>query len=619
MNRRIFLFYQVLFLLIVFSMSLKISGEEISPAKKPVYKVKFYRGDYRDRQEKANEDGAICYVEQHFNSTDGDPNTNYTMILIPSGSSDFTKKWAEYYVNSVSEAFNLKKWKEKGIKLLVQGDRGYGNLKYLTMPAILPEPFLICNSTGLEWAKTRQDELSQILVDSIYKFFPEGGLVAFSVGHKYKISSINDKGACPFEGICEIDFNEPVLEKAAKILDTDYTVSSIEESPKYLNLFNEICSLVEKNFYDPGFIDTNFNDIKEIFRTNSGEIRSDREFSKVINNMLKQLKTSHTNYYTKDDTEYYQLASIFSPLPEIKKIFHDKAIVYPATGLFVKEIDSRIFIVSVLAGSVSEKAGLMMGDEIVSVDGEPYRGAASFINKPDGAALLIRRREKDEPFKVKITPEIINPTEEFLRAEKESIQVSDRSDKKIGYIHIWNFAGEEYYDELVSAISDGSLKDADGLILDLRDGWGGANPDYLNVFNEKIPELQMIDRDGNVRGGNSHWRKPVVMLINERVRSGKEIMAYGFKKYKIGTVIGEKTAGAVIAGKVLPVSDGSLLYLASSGALVDGENLEGKGVEPDMAVPMEIKYCEGKDVQLEKAIEFLGELLTKNHDPDGHN
>lgn len=607
MNKRIFFLSMVA--IIFFSISLKIFGEEIFSDKKPVYKVKFYRGDYRDREEKANEDGAICYVEQHFNSTGGDPETNYTMVLITTGSSDFTRTWAEYYVNRVSEQFQLKKWKGTGIKVLVQGDRGYGNLKYLKMPAILPEPFLICNSTGLEWAKTRQDELSQILVDSIYKFFPEGGLVAFSVGHKYKISNINDKGAGPFaDGICEIDFNEPVLEKAAKMLDPDYTVSSIEDSPKYFNLFNEICELIEKNFYDPGFIDKNFTGIKEIFRTNAGEIRSDREFSKVINNMLKQFNTSHTTYYTKDDSEYYQLASIFSSLPEIKKIFNDKDILYPSTGLFTKEIDSRTFIVSVMAGSVSEKAGLMAGDEIVSVDGEPYRGVASFIDRPDGATCLIRRKEKDEPFKVKLIAEIINPSEEFMRAEKESIKIFNEGNKKIGYIHIWNFAGEEYYDEFISSISDGILKDADALIFDVRDGWGGANPDYLNVFNEKIPELQMIDRDGTVTGGNLHWRKPVVMLVNERVRSGKEILAYGFKKYKIGTLIGENTGGAVLAGKILPVSDGSLLYLACCEALVDGEKLEGKGVEPDITVPFDIKYCEGKDIQLEKAIEYLKNL-----------
>jgi carboxyl-terminal processing protease len=611
MNGRNFLFYPVLFLLIIFCLTVKTFGEDISPAKKPVYKVKFYRGDYRERQEKANEDGAICYVEQHFNSTDGDRNTNYTMILIPSGSSDFTKKWAEYYVNRVSEAFNLKKWKEDGIKLLVQGDRGYGNLKYLTMPAILPEPFLICNSTGVEWAKTRQDELSQILVDSIYKFFPEGGPVAFSVGHKYKISAINDKGACPFEGVCEIDFNEAVLEKAAKMLDPDYTVSSIEESQKYLNLFNEICSLVEKNFYDPDFIDNNFRDIKEIFRTNSGEIRSDREFSKVINNMLKQLKTSHTNYYTKDDPEYYQLASIFSSLPEIKKIFNDKDIVYPATGLFTKEIDSKIFVVSVMDGSVCEKAGIVKGDEIVSVEGEPYRGVKSFIAKPDGVTLLVRRREKEEPFEIKIKPLILNPSEEFLMAEKNSVKIFEKGDKKIGYIHIWSFAGEEYYDEFISAISHGILKDADALIFDLRDGWGGANPDYLNAFNEKIPELQMIDRDGIVIGGNSHWRKPAVMLVNERTRSGKEILAYGFKKYKIGTVMGEKTAGATLAGEILPISNGSLLFLAALGTRIDGENLEGVGVNPDINVSVDIKYSESKDLQLEKSIEFLLELLSK--------
>jgi len=581
---------------------IKIFGQEPGQKKKSVYKVKFYVGDYIDREEKANQDGAVCYVEQHFNSTEN-RNTNYTIVLIATGSSVFTRSWAQDYVDKVSEKFQIPKGYDNGIKIVKDGDRGYGNIRHAKMPAILLEPFFICNSTGVEWAKTRQDELAQILVETIYKFFPRGGLVAFSVGHKYKISNPDDKGACPFEDIREIDFNEGVLLKAAERLDTDYTVSSIEESPHYFSLFNEICNLVEKNFYEPEYLDKTFDFIKETYKTNAGEIRSEREFSKVINNMLKQLKVSHTDYYTKDDSEYYQLASMFSDAEEIKKLFHNKEILYPGTGILAKEIDGKVFVVSLLSGSVAEKAGLLKGDEIISVNGKPWRGVKSFIDKEE-TTLLIKRKEGQNLFEIKIRTSLINPSEEFLQAERESVKIYEKEDKKIGYIHIWSFAGKEYYKELLSAVS-GRLKEADALLVDLRDGWGGAQLEYLNVFNEKIPAITMIDRDGKITDCHQQWRKPVVILINNRVRSGKEILAYGFKKHKIGTLIGEKTAGATLAGKIFVVSDGSLLYLASFGTRIDGENLEGKGVEPDISVPMEIKYCEGKDIQLEHAIEFL--------------
>jgi len=56
--------------------------------------------------------------------------------------------------------------------------------------------------------------------------------------------------------------------------------------------------------------------------------------------------------------------------------------------------------------------------------------------------------------------------------------------EKIGYVHIWSYAGEQYQQLLEEEIAFGKLKEADSLILDLRDGWG--RPNYLNIL-QKIP------------------------------------------------------------------------------------------------------------------------------------
>ena len=66
--------------------------------------------------------------------------------------------------------------------------------------------------------------------------------------------------------------------------------------------------------------------------------------------------------------------------------------------------------------------------------------------------------------------------------------------------------------------------------------------------------------------------------------------------------MGERTAGAVLAGKPTILSDQSLLYVAVSDVLVDGQRLEGVGVEPDVTVARKLPYCAGRDEQLDAAV-----------------
>ena len=73
------------------------------------------------------------------------------------------------------------------------------------------------------------------------------------------------------------------------------------------------------------------------------------------------------------------------------------------------------------------------------------------------------------------------------------------------------------------------------------------------------------------------------MLVNGGTRSGKEVLADGFKKYRLGEVIGSRTEGAVLAATVFLIG-GGLLLLAVEDVHVDGERLEGVGVAPTIEV-----------------------------------
>jgi carboxyl-terminal processing protease len=117
--------------------------------------------------------------------------------------------------------------------------------------------------------------------------------------------------------------------------------------------------------------------------------------------------------------------------------------------------------------------------------------------------------------------------------------------------------------------------------------------------------MSLTERDGDRDVMNVKWRKPVALLINGGSRSGKEVLAYGFKKYHVGEVIGTRTAGALLAGRAFLLDDDSLLLLAVADVSVDGERLERRGVEPTIEVPFPLAYAAGKDPQIEKAVEVL--------------
>ena len=140
---------------------------------------------------------------------------------------------------------------------------------------------------------------------------------------------------------------------------------------------------------------------------------------------------------------------------------------------------------------------------------------------------------------------------------------------------------------------------------DLRGGWGGAQPQYLDLFNPRAPTIQVRDRNGEIGFVDVKWRKPVAMLINEGTRSGKEVLAYGFKEYRLGELVGHRTEGAVLAATAFLIGDDGLLLLAVEDVLVDGKRLEGVGVEPTIEVPFDWRYAAGADPQLDRAVQVL--------------
>lgn len=379
-------------------------------------------------------------------------------------------------------------------------------------------------------------------------------------------------------------------------------------------LVEEVWQLVDEHFFDPTMNGVDWNAARERYSESAHRARTERDMADVIRGMLAELQTSHTAYYTPAQPEYYQLLDVFSAhlADEIEARFPDGRVSYPGIGIFTRVIDGRPHVTGIVAGTPASRSELDVGDAILAADGAPFEPVGSFEGKVGIPVTLTVQKSADtkERLAVTVVPERIHPTTMFLQAIEAGAKRFRRDGVSVGYVRIWSYAGEHYHQALVDQLQGKILQGADALVLDLRDGWGGANPAYLNLFNRDVPVLTMRGRDGEPTTFDSQWRKPAVLLVNRGTRSGKEVLAYGFKAFGLGPVVGTRTAGAVVAGKPFVLADGSLLFLAVRDVTVDGLRLEGVGVEPDTVVPFDVRYSAGADPQLERALAVAAERVT---------
>lgn len=376
-------------------------------------------------------------------------------------------------------------------------------------------------------------------------------------------------------------------------------------------VFDEVWQTVDRDFYDPEFRGMDWAALRDKYRPLAAAAPDADAQAEVIDRMLAELGASHTARYRPDDPAYYQLLDIFSGSLRrpLQRLFPN-GVRYPGIGIFTREIDGKVFVSGIIAGLPADDAGLLVGDEIVDVEGKLFEAVGSFAGKVGQIVHLTIRRAAGGPLTpIALKPEWIEPAEAFLNAMSDGARIIETGGKKIGYIRIWSYAGGRYQDMLEQILSTGKLKDADALVWDLRDGWGGAQPYYLDIFGDLGPTMTVTERDGERELVNVKWRKPVALLVNEGSRSGKEVLAYGFKKYQVGEVIGTRTAGALLAGRTFLLRDDSLLLLAVSDVSVDGERLERVGVAPTIEVPFTLEYAAGRDPQLDKAVEILSRAI----------
>jgi len=325
----------------------------------------------------------------------------------------------------------------------------------------------------------------------------------------------------------------------------------------------------------------------------------------AIRGMVESLEDPYTTFFTPEKTD------------EFERELSGK---YEGVGMEVGIRDDVITVISPLEGTPAQRAGLMPGDKIlkiedVSTENISLEEAVRLIRGPKGTevTLLIDRKSWESPKLVTLKrDEIKIPT---LKWEFKKVN----NKEQIVYIKIHQFnqiLSSEFKKMAIEVLNSS----ADRIILDLRNNPGG----YLDVAQEiaswflKEGEIVVWQDLGPGKGRKAFKAKgpgkfaqfPVVVLINKGSASGAEIVAGALRDNRGIKLVGETSFGKGSVQEQVFLKDGSSLKITVAKWLTpNGDSINEKGLEPDVNVEMtEEDFDEGKDTQLEKALEIIKSL-----------
>ena len=364
--------------------------------------------------------------------------------------------------------------------------------------------------------------------------------------------------------------------------------------------FDTAWKTVKDNFYDKDLHGVDWRKIGQKYRAKLPAVKTKAECAELINAMLDELHASHTEFMTDDDIGFYMLPAVLSSDMREHQVAH--------IGVMGHYEKGEYMIAAVLDGSAAARAGLKSGDTIVSAGGQPFSTAGSFRGKEgEKVTLIVRREDEAKTVSVTVVPVKENLLAAFLKATDKSAKILDVGGKRIGYIHLWTMANDHFRQVLEKRVLE-DLHGTDGLILDLRDGYGGTPFGYADPFFEPDIAWGQSGHDTPLHTRNTGYDRPMVVLTNGGTRSAKEFFTYQFKKSKRAAIVGTTTTGAFLGANGFPIGKEGYLELAVAGLRLDGKRIEGKGVAPDIEVAAQHSYTD-KDAQLLRGEQSLLEAI----------
>ncbi len=276
----------------------------------------------------------------------------------------------------------------------------------------------------------------------------------------------------------------------------------------------------------------------------------------AIDSMLESLDP-YTNYIPQEDAESFKTFTTGE---------------YAGIGAQITIIDSSVYISMLYPGFAAQKAGLKIGDQLLSINDTKF----NHKTVSQVSAILKGKSKTSAILKIKRTG--VNDTLSFnIQREKISIKnvpyfgMVDNSD--VGYILLDDFtmgAGKE----VQSAVKELKSLGAKSIILDIRDNPGGLLNEAINVANVFIPKNKLVVfTKGKVQEWNRSYKTlnnpidndiPLAVLVNEESASASEIVAGVIQDYDRGILIGNRTFGKGLVQSTRPLSYNTQLKVTTA-------------------------------------------------------
>jgi carboxyl-terminal processing protease len=324
--------------------------------------------------------------------------------------------------------------------------------------------------------------------------------------------------------------------------------------------------------------------------------------------------------------------SAFMPPEVYKEMQEETKGRFEGLGIEITLKDGILTVVTPIEGTPASKAGILAGDLIVKIDGEPTKNltlmdSVKRLRGPKGSkvTITIMREGFTKPKEVPLTREVIP-----VRSVRYELM-----DKHYGYIRLSHFQEktDSEFGKAIKALEEENKGPLKGLILDLRNNPGGLLDQAVKVSDRFVDSGVIVSIDGrreeqkmkfyaHAQGTMPHY--PLVVLVNNGSASGAEIVAGAIQDLNRGLLVGTKTFGKGSVQTIFPLKDGSGLRLTTAKYYTpNGRSIHNKGITPDIVVEppkpenekattpekeKEISKKEEKkpvDLQLNRALELL--------------
>jgi len=283
-----------------------------------------------------------------------------------------------------------------------------------------------------------------------------------------------------------------------------------------------------------------------------------------------------------------------------------------------QSLDSEnVIVVEVFANSPAEGAGILSGDYILYVDGEPVFDsvdASSRIRGPEGTTVVVTLHRHDSGEIEELT---------IIRGRVEIPTVEARKfDGDIAYFAISQFA-RTTSGEFATRVSELDFEPR-GVIIDLRNNNGGLIDVAVDIADMFLPRRTLVvysEGRGSPRREyrartNEYIDVPLVLIVNGNSASASEILLGAFRDHGRAISVGETTFGKGVVQTSLPMGRGRVNITSARYFTPGGYDIDGQGITPDVPVflPDEWWLMPGfmsleQDTQLQTAISELQRLI----------